>query len=564
MTKLFTKIQPISDSTDLDGVRDELDKISINFSVVDEQIRNFAFLLAITEENIAEFTLGVLVRGLTKYDQNKINDEVLWLFLASVLSRLSVSSKSSLRVSLLGIASRIKDWASPIFALLVIALDSFLRNSLESGGILIAEQTLDFLATWGENYAKAPRTLEQVAKMNSLARLVLKEVDEPILQEEWSEGLDLFFNHARKTKYSDQRIWSSSSELLKSIYPIKTRNDSENSENNCQVYNHLLRLITSSLAAVGTVFNAQGLSVAVHIDNTVESNFWSIIASAIDRIERLFQEFADVTFDRQVRLPRFTPAQAIPGSWTVILYIKLSSNQSYSLAKEIASLSSVELEKSNIYQDIFDSWQECVEILKEDSLRVDFAVSSKDIDLSFLPSISTDDFSNLSTEKIADFNESKKTTIRILSCDVPQANNIERILELARLFVQYPSSFQTVRDKFLEISGTTPRDFSYHRRASEILKLIDWRVHPTKACTILVRLPKAEAKMRLLAYQFISSNVGSAWLLWQNANDLSEINPESAEEFLTETCPSLSQETIKRRSQTLKAWLTAFLKYWDS
>lgn len=70
--------------------------------------------------------------------------------------------------------------------------------------------------------------------------------------------------------------------------------------------------------------------------------------------------------------------------------------------------------------------------------------------------------------------------------------------------------------------------------------------------------------MRLLAYQFISSNVGSAWLLWKNANDLSEINPDSAEEFLTATCPSLSQKTIERRSQTLKAWLTIFLQYWDS
>lgn len=265
MTILFTNIQAISDSTDLDRVRDELDKSYINFSVVDEQIRGFVYLLAIAEENIAEVALGVLARKLMKYEPNKVSNEVLWLLLAAILSRSTITPTSALRISLLGIVSRIEDWTSPIFALLAIALDSFLRNSLEYGGPLIAEQTVDFIATWGESYAKAPRTLEQVAKINSLARSVLEKVDEPILQEEWSEGLDLFLNIARKTKYSDQRIWSSSVELLKKIYPVKTVNYNENLENDYRVYNHILPLITTSLAAIETVFNDQGLSVAVHL-----------------------------------------------------------------------------------------------------------------------------------------------------------------------------------------------------------------------------------------------------------------------------------------------------------
>jgi plasmid maintenance system antidote protein VapI len=60
----------------------------------------------------------------------------------------------------------------------------------------------------------------------------------------------------------------------------------------------------------------------------------------------------------------------------------------------------------------------------------------------------------------------------------------------------------------------------------------------------------------------MSSNVGSAWFNLQNANDLSAIQPETANEFLNKVCPSLSKNTVKRRAQTLKSWLKIFLEYW--
>jgi hypothetical protein len=280
MTTLFTKIQSISDSTSLDELRDELAQISINFNAINSSnIRDFAFLLAIAEETIAEVALGVLVRKLMKYRREDVNDEVLWLLLAAVLSRSNITSNSALRISLLGIASQIQDWELPIFALLVIALDTFLRNSIEAQDCLISQQTLDFIANWGKNYAKAPRTLVQVTKLHSLGKLVLDQVDEPILKEEWSEGLDLFFNAARKAKYSDQRIWSSSGELLKKFYPIKTLENDKNSDENRQVYNKISHLITSSLAAVGIVFCDEGLSIAVHIDKKAKPATSKSVAS---------------------------------------------------------------------------------------------------------------------------------------------------------------------------------------------------------------------------------------------------------------------------------------------
>ncbi|MFN5894384.1 MAG: hypothetical protein ACK45Z_17410, partial [Dolichospermum sp.] len=145
--------------------------------------------------------------------------------------------------------------------------------------------------------------------------------------------------------------------------------------------------------------------------------------------------------------------------------------------------------------------------------------------------------------------------------DIPQADKLERILDFASLLIQYPSSPSIVRQKFLDIDGITERQFFYYLRAVEILGLANERQEPTASCYILHRLQN-EAKKRFLAYQFISSKVGSAWFNWQNANDLSDIQPESATQFLLEVCPKLSETTVKRRAKTLKSWLNIFLQHW--
>jgi hypothetical protein len=429
-----------------------------------------------------------------------------------------------------------------------------------------------------------------------LIQLVLDKVDDLDIKDEWSEGVETFLRIAGQkqyNQYSDQRIWSDASNLLKKIYSPEILN-SDQSANYYQVKNNIHRLITSCLAALGTVFSNDGLSVAVRIDNPQDNKSWSVVAHAVDKLERLFQEVADVK--KITTLPTFTPAQAIPGSWTIILHIDLSTNESLLLTNAIKSLSSVEDAKngftdfghdlyllyllaiSKLLNDqyfrlldfyfhaliqqrlkneinsfIINSWQDCVAGLKENELRVNLAVSTNSPELYFVNSISTED--------IPKVEESVQQNIRVLSRDIPQADNLERILDFASLLIQYPSSPSIVRQKFLDIDGISERQFFYYLRAVEILGLANERQEPTASCYILHRLQN-EAKKRFLAYQFISSNVGSAWFNWQNANDLSDIQPESATEFLLEVCPSLAEETAKRRAKTLKSWLNIFLQHW--
>jgi hypothetical protein len=551
MTTILPKVQQFLKSDNTDSAREKVAETfsNLNLKAVDDSILDFAELLALGSQNALEIGLGVLGRKLLKQD-TEVNIDVIWLLLAAVLSRYSITSDSLSRISILGLTSCVKDWELPIFALLTPALDAFLKVSLSEGSSLIAEQTLDFITTWGESYAKAPRTKKQLEDIKVLTQSVLNQVDDLDLKEEWTEGLATFFQTADRVKYSDENIWSAAGNLLKKIYTPKILNRDIGSNDSSRVKDNILRLITSSLAALGTILGGDGLSVAVRIDDSKENKFWSVVASAIDKLERLFQEVADVTFDRITELPAFTPAQAIPGSWTIILHIDLNSNQSTLLTKAIASLSS---ENEENEKNLTDSWRDCVARLKEDDLRVDLAVSNNTPELNFIRSISTEDI-----PKVEEF---VQPNFRVLSRDVPQADSLERVLDFASLLIQYPSFPSTVRQKFLEIDEIAERQFSYYRRAAEILGLADERERPTTGCYMLNRLSK-EAKMRFLAYQFISSNVGSAWFNWQNVNDLSEIQPERAAEFLIAVCPSLSENTANRRAHTLQSWLKIFREHW--
>ena len=67
------------------------------------------------------------------------------------------------------------------------------------------------------------------------------------------------------------------------------------------------------------------------------------------------------------------------------------------------------------------------------------------------------------------------------------------------------------------------------------------------------RLSKVD-QMNIAAIRFESSDCGWAWLKWAGKSTLEELEPDSAQDFLLEMCPSLSSDTAIRRSKTLKKW----------
>lgn len=551
MTTILSNVQQLLDSDNIDGAREEVDKILINLKKVDNSILDFAVLLALGSEKALEIGLGVLGRQLLKND-TEVNIHAIWLLLAAVLSRPNISADSPSRISILGLLSSVSNWKLPIFALLAPALDSFLNVSLSQGNPLIAEQTVDFIAIEGENYAQAPHTKNQLKGLGDRTQSVLNQVDDLEIKEEWTEGVKRFFEIAKEIKYTDQNIWYAAGDLLKEIYTNQVLNQDLELKNYEQVKNNIIRLITSSLAAVGAIMGGHGLSVAVRIDNPKKNNSWSVNANAIDKLERLFQEVAYMIFNIIPKLPTFTPVRSIPGSWTIIVHLNLTSEKSMKLGRAIASLSSKEDIKNETDLSIADSWRDCATRLKQDDIKVDLAVAMNASDLYVTRSISTEDIPNIENNI--------QSNIRVFSRDIPQADNLERVLELASLWIQDPDP-STVRQEFLKKSKVTSRQYFFYQRAVEILGLVDERQRPNNTCWMLNRVSKEE-KIRLLAYQFMLSNVGLAWFNWANATDLSEIQPEKATEFLKAICPSLVESTINRRAKTLQSWLNKFLEQW--
>jgi hypothetical protein len=557
MTVSLIHGQQILGSDDCNRVREELANLAVDLAQLDDNIQFFSAILALATQNQAEIALGVLGRKIIEAN-HQINENILWLLLASVLSRSDITIDSPIHISILGLTTCVKDWQSPIFALLTPALDSFLMVSLEQGTPLIAEQTLDFISTWAESYAKAPRTSEILSRFKSLARSVLEQIDDEELKDEWTEGLVKFEKiafKASKEKYTDRRIWSSGDDLLKTIYPSQALNFDRNIVDTTK--KNIFRLINSCLAALEIAVEnhlykkeSRGLSVLIRTDN-IKNN---IVTNVTNQIQAFLQEVADSLNINDFLT--FSFAQATQGSWIQIFHVDLSPNWSNILVKAINSLSSQEDVKNKNDLRIAKSWQEFATRFKSEDIRVDLAVSTRNVEQYFVQSISTEDIT------LSDVADQSEIRIRLLSSDVPQADSLEKVLVLVSLFIQYKSSIEIIREKFLEESENSSRNYSYYRKASEILGLIDWRSHPTNVSVVLNGLPTEEKKMRLLANQFLSSNIGSSWLKWTNVNDPSDIRSDSAYQFLIEVCPSLSETTAKRRARTLKSWLEAFHQYW--
>jgi hypothetical protein len=63
------------------------------------------------------------------------------------------------------------------------------------------------------------------------------------------------------------------------------------------------------------------------------------------------------------------------------------------------------------------------------------------------------------------------------------------------------------------------------------------------------------AEYEYLAGRFESSDFGWAWMKWAKVNDIGELDPSSAEEFVRECVKGLNDATSARRATSLTSWL---------
>jgi hypothetical protein len=414
MITTLTKVQQFLDSGDSDRARGDVAKISVNLTKLDASVRDFATLLALGSQEVLEICLGVLGRELIKRDSAKVNNDVIWLLLASILSRHNITSDSSSRISIVSLISCVKDWELPIFALLSPALDSFLKVSLSEENPLISEQTLDFISTWGENYAKAPRTRKQLKEFKSLTQSVLDKVDDLDIKEEWAEGVEKFLQIGRQkkyNKYSYQCIGSDISNLLKTIYNPAILN-SDTGASYYKVQDNIWRLITSCLASWGTIVYGNGLSIAVRMYSPEKTESQPVF---LDELARPFREIEYMAGHNIREITPFISTQIILESGIIIFYMDLKSKQSNFLAEEIKSLYDGKAEEiKSLYNGKHEE--------NRSKLRINLAISTNALKFDF------DNF--ISTEKVHEFVENSTSITLSLQKISPTFTRLVQLINL--------------------------------------------------------------------------------------------------------------------------------------
>jgi hypothetical protein len=137
--------------------------------------------------------------------------------------------------------------------------------------------------------------------------------------------------------------------------------------------------------------------------------------------------------------------------------------------------------------------------------------------------------------------------VKISSIDVPQANKIEKVFDVAE---------SISRAELIEMDV---RDLNYYRRAAKILGLIDRNDALTAGGRQVVRLSREE-RLRTAVVLFETSTVGEAWISYCQGATLMDVDVNTAKAFLTDRSV-VTGDTLNRRAKALKAWHEKLIQY---
>lgn len=134
----------------------------------------------------------------------------------------------------------------------------------------------------------------------------------------------------------------------------------------------------------------------------------------------------------------------------------------------------------------------------------------------------------------------------ISSIKVPQGNDIDKVF----LYIDLKWNNEPITAENLKVNA---RLVDYYKHSALILGLLEFNgeLTPQGQRVALSDLP---TKYRITANAFEASECAWAWMNHCDITSLADIDPGTAEDFLTKCCPSLTGDTIPRRANTLVSW----------
>lgn len=139
---------------------------------------------------------------------------------------------------------------------------------------------------------------------------------------------------------------------------------------------------------------------------------------------------------------------------------------------------------------------------------------------------------------------------------IPQANDLDKVIEVVEMRARGDILHH---DNIDELSS--PRQVRYYTDAAYCLGLMKKNLSVTPAGYFLVARQDKDSRYEVLADRFESSELGWTWMKWSNVYSMRDLNPETAQEFLNDCVPGLSQDTARRRANTVAHWLVTLRPY---
>jgi hypothetical protein len=273
-----------------------------------------------------------------------------------------------------------------------------------------------------------------------------------------------------------------------------------------------------------------------------------VLSQFVGRFRELVEDIMNSISCKSYRL---YPQSASPGS----IKIKFSSdNNDYAIESLHIINELIKCEKAQLINKLekyrINSYQ------LKDFLNV---ITRHGLDVEIAPKLASDgDAMRLSIDAIKQCIEwlDEVTYVTIESIDVPQANDINKMLEIVKLI---DDGLPLTPDNIDGI--TVDRQVQYYTDAAYAFGLTTKDKKLTPAGRLVISHTEKTEQYQILAERFESTNFGWAWITWAQVQYMTELDPESAVDFLFASVPKLSEETASRRASTLKKWLLILQPY---
>lgn len=274
-----------------------------------------------------------------------------------------------------------------------------------------------------------------------------------------------------------------------------------------------------------------------------------IISETLNQVSEVFGEFCRHYLKKHEISVSFYPRDAVEGSF--VYRVKTATKDEIDFRTKGYEL----LSKVSSHEDFLSSL-EAQEIDLRIVRKLFDLIGSNDIEIQLIDEDATQTILGLEPnyveELLPDIND--KLGSYLDSTMVPQADSLERI----RLYLNIVDRNRVVTAKEL---GVEPRQVSYYRDACKLLSLIHDYSSLTPLGMKVAVSQNDEEWVKIIQRQFEESDCGHIWMLKQDVSSILDIQENSAAEFLIENCNGLSDNTSRRRAQTLKSWVRKFKEF---